>query len=623
MANDLVTRLLLNSNQFDNNLRNSARQVQNFQKMTNVASKGVTSGFNSIIGIAGKIAPQIGIAVGAFEVFNKTIHATQGTADMFDSAIAQASSAVDSFFVSLSRGDFSGFLSGLDDVITKAREAYEAIDELGSYGARYNPYKNALNSQIQTLMQQAKAAKAKGDIEESNQLLQQAKALQNTLDETIRVYGSKEADAGFKSLRSLMKEQDSTLGVSDARLKQLSDPARWKKTKQEADNYKKTLDEISKLESKKGKYYGGVVGKEGHYGLTTEEQNRLNDLRKQARANTAGRSAYAYLNLDDSMDTDKGKQFNTATANIYGKEVAEAEIEGYNARWDIQDAKTNKQGGHGGTHTPKVPTGESWSPIAMGDMQGINTNALDPTRLEYYTDRVARLKKQLNDPTLTSVKYAEIKVKLDKAEEDLEKFKTNSFGKFDIPPIKFDVQTNDPLEEVRDNLKDTLDVLNNLGNAFTNVGQAIDGTTGSVLEMAGATMQAIAQIIPQIVSLIGVQEAEALAAGTASGAGLPFPANIAAIASIIATITALFATFAGKFADGGIVGGSSYSGDKLWARVNSGEMILNKGQQANLSNMLGQPIQANGMGGTVHFKVQGKDLVGVLNNYNNKINKVR
>lgn len=37
-----------------------------------------------------------------------------------------------------------------------------------------------------------------------------------------------------------------------------------------------------------------------------------------------------------------------------------------------------------------------------------------------------------------------------------------------------------------------------------------------------------------------------------------------------------------KFADGGIVGGNSYQGDKLLTRVNSGEMVLNRNQQYRL-----------------------------------------
>jgi hypothetical protein len=62
----------------------------------------------------------------------------------------------------------------------------------------------------------------------------------------------------------------------------------------------------------------------------------------------------------------------------------------------------------------------------------------------------------------------------------------------------------------------------------------------------------------------------------------------------LATMAAVMA-FAGVFEQGGIISGVSYSGDNLIARVNSGEMILNKQQQANLWNLAnGSGILSNG-----------------------------
>ena len=48
----------------------------------------------------------------------------------------------------------------------------------------------------------------------------------------------------------------------------------------------------------------------------------------------------------------------------------------------------------------------------------------------------------------------------------------------------------------------------------------------------------------------------------------------------------LFLTGTPKFAGGGIVSGNSYTGDRVTARINSGEMILNKEQQLSLFNMI-------------------------------------
>lgn len=59
------------------------------------------------------------------------------------------------------------------------------------------------------------------------------------------------------------------------------------------------------------------------------------------------------------------------------------------------------------------------------------------------------------------------------------------------------------------------------------------------------------------------------------------------------------------FAEGGIVGGNSFTGDRILARVNSGEMILNRNQQAALFNG----------GGQVKFVIEGSQLKGVLDNY--------
>lgn len=97
-------------------------------------------------------------------------------------------------------------------------------------------------------------------------------------------------------------------------------------------------------------------------------------------------------------------------------------------------------------------------------------------------------------------------------------------------------------------------------------------------------------------------------------AKIPF-VGITIGAGLIAAMLIALASSKNKFANGGIVGGNSFQGDKVLARVNSGEMILNKRQQTRLFNL----IDGGAMyGGTtdVKFVIEGKQLTGVLKNYN-------
>ena len=63
---------------------------------------------------------------------------------------------------------------------------------------------------------------------------------------------------------------------------------------------------------------------------------------------------------------------------------------------------------------------------------------------------------------------------------------------------------------------------------------------------------------------------------------IPFPFGIIAAGVAAFTANTLFSSVIPKFETGGIVGGNNYSGDKIMARVNSGEAILNTPQQSNI-----------------------------------------
>lgn len=185
-------------------------------------------------------------------------------------------------------------------------------------------------------------------------------------------------------------------------------------------------------------------------------------------------------------------------------------------------------------------------------------------------------------------------------------------GKIKSPVSSKDVKT---LEEYQDNLYGISDAMR-LMSGVMGEGAA------SWLNWGASLLSTISQGIPAIRDLVKALQAKAAGeaiAGASSAGPFGWIAAGAAVASIIASFASI-----PKFANGGIIEGNSTFGDMNLARVNAGEMILNGMQQGNLFRLLdgGYNTPANN-GGTVSFKIHGRDLEGVLRNYANQKNKVR
>ena len=139
-----------------------------------------------------------------------------------------------------------------------------------------------------------------------------------------------------------------------------------------------------------------------------------------------------------------------------------------------------------------------------------------------------------------------------------------------------------------------------LGNAFTAASNLL-AEYGEENEAAAAAAKgfALAGVLASQAETIA-NGVKGVSAAVAAGAGVPFPGNIAAIATGVAAVTSTIAGVvagitqakqilsqdAGKFATGGIVGGNSYTGDKMIAHVNSGEMWINPESQKRLFDAL-------------------------------------
>lgn len=203
--------------------------------------------------------------------------------------------------------------------------------------------------------------------------------------------------------------------------------------------------------------------------------------------------------------------------------------------------------------------------------------------------------------------------KLAQKMEDFEKIK--GLGNIDLGNF----------ESVKKAMTDIQGIANPTAQGFAAAGTACQALGGAMQQLGSDSAAAKAGLVMAAIGQLALSLATAMtdAAKQSWITWLAFGiSGTAQLVSMVATIS--------QFATGGIVGGNSKSGDRVLARVNSGEMILNAAQQAQLfaiANGRMQPtvntdalagLMAGGAGGvkagSVVGKIRGRDIVLVTAN---------
>lgn len=334
---------------------------------------------------------------------------------------------------------------------------------------------------------------------------------------------------------------------------------------------------------------------------------------------------------------------------------------------------------HGGTrNTPKVnKTGTNTEVFNPGSIAALNQevrklqkerdNLADPTKIAAVDAKIQSIK-----DNIVALNYSAQMIDFDKVFGDTSSL-SNQLSKSGLNPTKsilgdqkinFDVNSAD-LKNVGDAISDWIekmkeadpqfqsmkeeiesigqagkDAFSNFGgdmasytDMFTNLGKVFVSDADAATK-AGAGLSVVGQMMSQVAGngdaakvgailaavgqiTLGFANASVQAAALGPFGWLAWlGAGLAAVATTISTIKG--------FNDGGIVNGSTTTGDNTLVRVNRGEMILNSRQQAHLFKMLdgGLALNTQSSGGSVNFKISGSNLYGTLKNYSNMQSKV-
>lgn len=596
MASKYTTRGVADMKQHDEAIRKSAAEVYKYErqvKQVNAADQKWMDGVKGNIGTVTKFLGTIGLATGTLDVFTKSIRHNQTTSDALDQAQAALNTTVNNFYHSLSSGDFSYFANGLSSIISKAKEAQIAIDQLGNTMMSYS----LINARTQNKIAAARAIyydpastkeqkeQAKKDMAAATKELEDATNVAIAdVGNTIRTAVSRDTniDSGFitDSMINKALEVNATKGRQGYKDEIESQYSTYQK-------------ELIKVQKKYTKYRPDALGNSNPYITDTAALNKEMDKLNKTYAESIVGHALLVKYTDDEL-----QNLTNQAAAAYNLDTQLQSLSATENRLNNRAFNTGSKGGSGGGKTKSTSTPKPT----------LNVPTLSFGGLE---EEISWLKKRNEYIAKGTALWEEYKAKstsmMGNTEENNRALEKS---------LELHQDTLNNIEEERESEKRRQEAMwesiGAMGSAFSSLSKELEMPAFDIM---GAIGQAIANIA------LSYSQATEQASTMGPWAWLAFAAT--GLAEMVSVISAIKSNTQG-YASGGIIGGSTTIGDYNLARVNKGEMILNGREQSRMFNLLsGSGSIAPGLEeSTVKFRISGPDLVGVLKNYDRKRGKV-
>ena len=518
----------------------------------------------------------------ALNVAKDAFFSSEQNVDDWGRTMQASESLYKSFVTSLNNMSLDSFFSNIREVIKSAKEAYNAMDDLATKGGKISNKEARLNYQKQQQM---------AIINDKKRTKAEREAAQARLEAlSMETSAAKKATADLNNSVVKAKISEKLTGAGFERGTAAYNEA-----------YKRAVRSLYDED-----YVMGTLNtKPGQFVDTGLRINNGNGSRALKRALGSN------INLDNLFTDEWRNEVNPYVQAVWGS-LASGESE---KRMANRFAQKNLGGSGGGGGTERQKTEEQ-----------LNSEKIQALTQEYLKATEERKTAIRSEIKLLQDRNAEIQRMKDEAlgkykPVDLtgaERGQGIALGGVDmaqfsdqvvevLPPIQQLEAELERLAELQaqawspevfadyqqkiDETKEKLDVFKGIKKDSDNSSKSFRSAASAI----GAVGNALNSIEDPTAKIMGII-AEAIA-GVAAGAGQAISAKdttssgwawIGAAAAITASMVAMIAEIhnATGYAHGGVIEGTSFSGDNQWARVNAGETILNRAQSGVIASAL-------------------------------------
>lgn len=568
---DYKVTIGINSKQFNATIRKCNQETREFKRQQKEAFKqageSATSGFGKAIAAAKKLAPAIGLGATALKAAQTAMQENQRYTDEWGRITESAKASYESFVDSLVNADFSGFFKKMDAVIQSARDAYDALDAVGTA--------NIFSS------------KELADLD--------LKAAEYRL--TLRSKSSTEeekaaARAGLSAVRN--SQMDVARTLSDTNLVAFADLL------------------VSRLTSKGAKVSRSDFIRMGDNGYEVVEGGKYEKYLGYLSNYNAENARYQAFSKADVRKNYLGEEYRAVEGLGI---ISEAEFKDLKAFMEISDEKLRESFDYYIKSRNEIKKVIEMMTSDSRYMGGLTTGGAGKSTKVYAEGSEAWLEQQISELMRQAYESADKDVRqfaynqAQKYKEELKMKKTDYGGLMQYLPgvglqgmsvgfnkTSLNTFPSQPITPATDTSKD-------LANASEIAVNGIELVTDTMRQL-GITSEIADEGLRKTLSILG--NALAIVGNSIGGV---WGKGLTALGGII-----------GSFEGGGIVGGTSYTGDHLTAKVNSKEMWLSTSQQSRLLGMINGSGGAGG--GSYNAMLTGENLYFALRNYGRRTGKI-